>query len=161
MPQVNETRLPGVGVRFEFVTSRGVRLAVIHHRSGLRELVVYDEDDPDTSRDLLRLDAEDARTLVDLLGGSHVAQELAALQQSVEGLAIDWLPVPAGTPYAGRTIGDTAARTRTGASIVAVLRGEEAVPAPGPEFVLHVDDTLVVVGTARGIEELAVLLRSG
>jgi len=158
---VNEVRLPGVGVRYEFVTSRGARVAVIHHRSGLRELVVYDETDPDTSREILRLDADDGRTLVDLLGGSHVAQELTKLQQSVEGLAIDWLPVPAGTPYSERTIGDTQARTRTGTSIVAVLRGDEAIPAPGPELQLHVDDTLVVVGTPRGIEELVVILRTG
>jgi len=161
MANVNEIRLPGVGVRYEFVTSSGARVAVIHHRSGLRELVTYEEDDPDTSREILRLDPEDGRTLVELLGGSHVAQELAKLRQSVEGLAIDWLPVPAGTPYAGRSIGDTQARTRTGASIVAVLRGEEAVPAPGPEFELREDDTLVVVGTTRGVEELAVILRSG
>jgi TrkA domain protein len=161
MADVNEIRLPGVGVRFEFVTSAGARVAVVHHRSGLQELVVYDEADPDTSREILRLDADDGRTLVDLLGGSHVTQELAKLQQSVEGLAIDWLPVPEGTPYAGGSIGDTEARTRTGVSIVAVLRQENAFPAPGPGFGLEADDTLVVVGTPRGIEELAVLLRTG
>jgi TrkA domain protein len=46
-------------------------------------------------------------------------------------------------------------------SIVAVLRGDAAHPAPGPAFALRGGDTLVVVGTPRGIEELAVLLRSG
>ena len=45
-------------------------------------------------------------------------------------------------------------------SIVAVLRGDAAHPAPGPGFALRGSDTLVVVGTPRGIEELAVLLRS-
>jgi TrkA domain protein len=42
-----------------------------------------------------------------------------------------------------------------------VLRGGSAHPAPGPDFTLAAGDTLVVVGTPRGIEDLAVLLRSG
>jgi TrkA domain protein len=42
-----------------------------------------------------------------------------------------------------------------------VLRGDAAHPAPGPEFGLLGGDMLVVVGTPRGIEELAILLRSG
>jgi TrkA domain protein len=77
------------------------------------------------------------------------------------GWAIDWLPLSAESPFAGKTIGDTRARTRTGTSIVAVLRGDQAHPAPEPDFELRAGDTLLVVGTPRGIEDLAVLLRSG
>lgn len=161
MTVVNEIRLPGIGVRYEFETERGVRLAVIHHRTGEHELVLYDTADPDTGRDLLRLGSEDARTLGELLGVSQVAKDLAELEQDVEGLAVDRLPLAATSPYAAKTIGDTGARTRTGVSIVAVLRGGTAFPAPGPEFGLEASDTLVVVGTPRGIEQLAVLLRGG
>jgi TrkA domain protein len=161
MTIVSETPLPGVGVRFEFQTSSGRRVAVIHHRSGRKELTVDDARDPDASREVLTLDEQDGRTLAELLGGSQIAHELDQLQQRIAGLGIDWLPVLEGSPFAGGTIGDTRARTRTGVSIVAVLRGDEAVPAPGPDQVLRADDTLVVVGTPRGIEELAVLLRTG
>lgn len=161
MTVVNEIRLPGIGVRYDFETERGLRLAVIHHRTGEREVVLYDTPDPDAGRELLRLGPEDARTLAELLGVSQVAKELAELEQDVEGLATDRLPLPSASPYAGRTIGDTEARTRTGVSIVAVLRGGTAFPAPGPDFELEAGDTLVVVGTPRGVEELAVLLRSG
>ncbi|MGH2635817.1 MAG: cation:proton antiporter regulatory subunit [Actinomycetota bacterium] len=161
MAVVNEIRLPGIGVRYEFVTEDGNRIGLVHHRSGVRELVLFELDDPDTSHDLLRLGPEDARTLAELLGVSQVAKDLAELEQDVEGLAVDRLPLAAGSPYHGRTIGDTGARTRTGVSIVAVLREGSAHPAPGPEFGLLGGDTLVVVGTPRGIEELAVLLRSG
>jgi TrkA domain protein len=44
---------------------------------------------------------------------------------------------------------------------VAVIRGDKAVPAPGPDLGLEAGDTLLVVGTPRGIEELSVILRSG
>jgi TrkA domain protein len=123
--------------------------------------VLYEKDDPDTSHDLLRLSAEDSRTLAELFGSSQVAKDLAELEQDVEGLAIDRLPLAASSPYAGGTIGDTGARTKTGVSIVAVLRETAPFPAPGPEFGLEAGDVLVVVGTPRGIEELAILLRAG
>ena len=161
MPIVTETPLPGIGVRYEFVTEDGARVGVVHHRSGEREIVLYDADDPDTGKDLVRLGPEDSRTLAELLGVSQVAKDLAELQRDVEGLAIDRLPLPASSPFAGRTIGDTGARTRTGVSIVAVLREYAPFPAPGPEFALEADDTLVVIGTPRGIEALVILLRSG
>jgi TrkA domain protein len=158
MADVDETKLPGLGIRYDFQTARGSRLGVVHHRTGRRELLIYDQEDPDTCRDVIALDEEDSRTLAELLGASRVAEQIDHLQQ-VEGLAIDWLPIPTGTAYAGKTIGDTRARTRTGTSIVAVLREGRAHPAPGPEFRLQPDDTLVVVGTPRGIEQLAVILR--
>jgi TrkA domain protein len=161
MTVVQETPLPGVGIRFEFRSSSGRRICVVHHRSGYREIAVEDEQDPDATRSVLVLDEEDSRTLAELLGASQVARELAELQQRVAGLAIDWLPIDAGSPYAGRTIGATRARTRTGVSIVAVLRGDRAIPAPGPEEQLLAGDTLVVVGTPRGIEDLSAILRTG
>jgi TrkA domain protein len=158
---VTETPLPGIGVRYEFVTEDGARIGVVHHRSGMRELVLFERDDPDTSHDLVRLTAEDSRTLAELLGASQVAKDLAELEQTVEGLAVDRLPLVGASPFDRRTIGDTGARTRTGVSVVAVLRAGSAYPAPGPDFELREGDVLVVVGTPRGIEELAVLLRSG
>jgi TrkA domain protein len=160
VPIVSETPLPGIGVRYEFVTDDGARLGVIHHRTGLRELVLFEPEDPDTSHDLVRLSAEDSRTLAELLGVSQVARDLAELEHDVEGLAVDRLPLSRASPFDTRSIGDTAARTRTGVSIVAVLRAGSAHPAPGPDFGLRGGDVLVVVGTPRGIEELAILLRS-
>ncbi|HEX2195629.1 MAG TPA: TrkA C-terminal domain-containing protein, partial [Actinomycetota bacterium] len=87
--------------------------------------------------------------------------QLADLQQQIEGLVIDWLPVRSDSPYAGRAIADTRMRTRTGVSVAAIVRGEEAIPAPGPDVRVQSDDYLVVVGTARGVEEAVALLRSG
>ena len=161
MAEITEIKLPGLGVRHEFVTEEGKRVGVVSHRSGRKELYVSDPKDPDAFRRLLDLSEEDAHTLVDILGGSRVAEELAELQQRIEGLAIDWLPVREDSPYAGRSIGDARVRTRTGVSIVAVLREGEAFPAPGPELGLAAGDYLVVVGTPRGIEEVVELLHRG
>jgi len=98
---------------------------------------------------------------VERRGGSRVAEELGELQQRIEGLAIDWLPVREDTPYAGRPMGEARIRTRTGVSVVAILRGDEAFPAPEPDLRIESGDYLVVVGTTRGIEAVVGLLHRG
>lgn len=68
MREFTETPLPGVGVRHEFTSGAGRRVAVVSHRSGRRELALYRRDDPDACRTILELDADDAATLAQILG---------------------------------------------------------------------------------------------
>jgi TrkA domain protein len=157
---IQETTLPGVGLRHEFTTRAGRQLGVVTHRTGRRDLLVYDRDDPDACQEVVQLTDEEADALAELLGAARLVQHLAGVTQRIEGLAIDWLPIRADSPYAGGTIADTQARSRTGVSIVAILRGDGAVPAPAPDAGLEPGDTLVVVGTAQGIKELSRLLGS-
>ena len=161
MSDIQEVKLPGVGVRYEFETSEGKHLGVISHRTGLREIYLSRPDDPDEFTRVVGLSSDDARTLAELLGATRVAEQLAELQQRIEGLVIDWLPVRQDSPYVGKTIGDARVRTRTGVSVVAIVRGEDALPAPGPGVPLKSGDYLVVVGTARGVEQVVELLRAG
>ena len=160
MAEVTETQLPGVGVRHDFVTKDGSRVGVLWHRSGRRELLLYDRHDPDSCRAVINLDADDTRTLAELLGSSQVSEALGAVQQQVHGLAIDWVTVGAGSSVAGAALGDTAIRTRTGTSIVAVMRDGATVASPGPEFVLVAGDVAVAVGTPEGLETLHALLEA-
>ena len=154
---IQETNLPGVGLRHDFTTKAGRQLGVVTHRTGRRDLLVYDRSDPDACQEVIRLTDDEADALAELLGAARLVEHLAGLQR-IEGLAIDWLPIRPGSPYAGRAIADTQARSRTGTSIVAILRGDGAIPAPTPDAGLDPGDTLVVVGTADGIKELSKLL---
>lgn len=90
--EVEETPLPGVGVRFTFRTANGARVSVLHHHSGRHDVFVGDPTDPDASRQVLELTDEDARVLTELLGTSRVVREIDRLQQSVAGLSIEWRP---------------------------------------------------------------------
>jgi K+:H+ antiporter subunit KhtT len=160
MPEVSETPLPGVGVRHDFVTAAGERVAVLTHRTGRRELAVYDREDPDACVAVLHLSPDDTRTLAELLGASPVAEAVAAVQQRLEGLAIEWVTVPSGSRFVSSTMAEGAFRTRTGASIVAVLRGAETIPAPGPDHRFEGGDVIVAVGTPEGLAGLRALLVS-
>ena len=157
---ISETSLPGVGLRHDFTTRAGRQLGVVTHRTGRRDLLVYDRNDPDACQEVIQLTDEEADALAELLGAARLVEHLAALTQRIEGLAIDWLAIRPGSPYAGRTIADTQARSRTGVSIVAIVRGDGAIPAPAPDAGLEPGDTLGVVGTAGGVTELARLLGS-
>ncbi|HSP04950.1 MAG TPA: cation:proton antiporter regulatory subunit [Acidimicrobiales bacterium] len=159
MAEVTETQLPGVGVRYEFKTGDKDHVGVVHHHSGRREIVVYDRKDPDVARSVLELSADDSRTLSDLLGASQVTEALAAVQQRIEGLTLEWVEVAEESEMANRSIGDGELRTRTGASVVAVIRGDTSEPAPSPDYVLEPEDVVVAVGTADGLELLRQALR--
>lgn len=158
MTQIDETNLPGVGIRHDFETAQGVRVGVISHRSGRRDLLVYGREDPDACAVALRLDENDVHTLAELLGGTRVTKKLTDLQQTVEGLTLDWLPVSSLWACAGHTIGETQLRRRTGVSIVAVVRDGETTPSPTPDFLLRPGDTVVVVGTPQGIAKAGELM---
>ena len=158
MPDVTEVRLPGVGVRHEFTTGTGERVGVLVHRSGRREVAVYDRGDPDKCTTVLHLDPDDTRTMADLLGANTVSAAVAAVQQQVEGLAIDWLTVLPRSRFVGTTIGEGEFRSSTGVSIVAVVRGDSTIPAPGPEHRFEAGDILVAVGTSDGLAQLGALL---
>jgi TrkA domain protein len=162
MTDVEQTRLPGVGVRHEFVTKAGERIGVIAHRSGHRDLLVYAPDDPDTCSQSLRLQEDDSRTLVELLGGSQVSEDLSEeVRQSVEGLTLEWVPVRDWSACTDCTMAEVELRERTGASIVAVVRRGEQDPvlSPGPDTKLHSGDVAVLVGTPEGIQAGYALLQ--
>ncbi len=160
MAEVRETPLPGVGVRHDFVTSDGRSIGVLVHRDGRREILVYGADDPDTCTTTLSLSNEDAHTLNELLGASRVSEAVGAIQQEIEGLVIEWITVSGQSPAVGTSIGDGAYRARTGTSLVAVVRADQPIPAPGPEFVFAAADVVVAIGTPEGLDLLRQLLTS-
>ena len=152
---VERAELPGIGIRHDLETAAGRRLSIITFRDGGRELAVADVGDPDRTAQTVALTDEEATALSEVLGGSVILTQLAGLREQVDGLSTGKITLRADSPYAGRPLGDTRARTLTRCSIVAIVRAGGVLPAPGPADVLRVGDTLVVVGTSEGLEHLA------
>jgi len=150
--EVFETPLPGVGSRYEFTTAAGDRIAVVARRDRRREFVLYDEEDPDACRASVELTGEESAVVVELLGGTKLTERLVDLRHEVEGLAIEWVTMPDATGLTGRTIGDGRLRTATGASVVAVIRGGNSIPGPGPEFGFEAGDVVLVIGSHASVQ---------
>ncbi len=160
MTDINETRLPGVGIRFDFTTKDGDRIVLINHHSGRCELLVCSESDPDACREVVRLAKDDVRALAEVLGQSRVTEEVTRMRLDLQGLTIDWLPVDMSSACAGRSLHDIEHQDEEAAAIVAVIRDETTIPAPPSTYVLQGGDVAVTVGTPEGVEALARLLRS-
>jgi TrkA domain protein len=159
--RIEKIDLPGIGTRHDVVTKEGRRLGVITHRSGGRELAMFKAKDPDACSDSIHLSDAEAVALAEVLGTSLVLGQFANLGDKTTGLFTEQVILAASSPFVGKKLGDTRARTVTKASIVALLSGAEVIPSPTPQATLEAGDIVVAVGTKRGLELLSSLLSEG
>ncbi|MFI9552957.1 cation:proton antiporter regulatory subunit [Nonomuraea endophytica] len=159
--EIEQTALPGIGLKHEFTSRAGRRIGVVSHRTGRRDLIIYDPEDPDSACEDIVLNDDEADALAELLGAPRIVQRLNQLHKQVEGLVSVQLPITDASPYADRQMGQARVRTRTGASIVAVVRAGQVITSPAPDFVLLAGDVIVVVGTAESTAAVAEILATG
>ncbi len=153
-----ETLLPGVGIRYEITTRAGLLLGIVVKRAGAVQVAVYDQDDPDRARGVFDLEPDEVDAVAEILGAPRLTQRFADLSREVPGLLSARIILRVGSRFDGRPLGQTRARTLTGCSIVAVVRGADIVTSPEPTEVLRAGDVLVVIGSQHGLEQLDTLL---
>lgn len=162
MVDVRRVKLPSVGVLHTFVTDDGGKVGVITHRSGQSDLITFSdaEGGSEKSKVSLRLEEDEAHTLAELLGGTRITESLSSLD-AIPGLAIDWFSVDYDDHIAGKKLGSLAGRGVVGLTVVAVVRGESASPAPADDFTVFPGDTLVVAGTPEKVAKAFAFYRTG
>jgi CPA2 family monovalent cation:H+ antiporter-2 len=85
---------------------------------------------------------------------------LSRLKSAGNVLNLNWFIIESKTVINECTIGELAIRTRTGASVVGVIRGSIFHPNPGPDFRFFAGDLVAVIGTDEqysGFESWAAL----
>lgn len=155
------TPLPGLGTQQDFTTRSGRRVGLITYRDGHLELIVGSQGDPDKVATSVDLTTEETSTLANLLGAPHLVSQLSEQHREVTGVDTWQIPVSSSSPYDGRPLGDSEMRTRTSASIVAVVRDGTVHPSPQPSFVFAGGDLVVIVGTADGLRAAEGILDNG
>ncbi len=158
--RVEKSDLPGLGVRHDLITAKGRRIGVVTFRDGRRELTIFDLDDPDSCIVSIPITDPESSTLAELLGASVVLSKLTELTDEPSGLFTEHMLIPSDSIYAGRPLGDTRARTRTGVSIVALVRDKKVIPSPTPNEKIEAGDALIAVGTRPGLDSLSELIIS-
>lgn len=158
---VDETELPGFGVRKDFMTKSGRRIGVVAHRDGQTELIISAWDDPDTCQASIPLTGDEASALGNLLGSQRIVMQLTEEHKEVPGIVTRQFSILPDSPYRDQPMGKAAIRTRTSVSIVAIMREGEVLPSPSPDAMLRAGDLLVAVGTQEGLDATATILRNG
>jgi TrkA domain protein len=153
--------LPGIGKRYSFETAEGENLVVILHQSGQREIYHFagsDEDEPDLT---VKLSDEEARQLGTILLGvdyQPVADDRVEL--FLKRIRIEWVQVLPGSELTNKKIIDSRIRTKTGATIIGIQRGEDMLGSPDVNEVILSGDVLMVIGNREQTKRLESLCKS-
>jgi TrkA domain protein len=143
---VSESELPGIGRRYEIVAANRVRLVLVVHHSGRRDLFVLrrGEDEPTCA---VELSDDQARRIGAILGGAYFKPAVVEEIEDIIGdFVVDWVTIDDASPVVDRSIEDLQIRRQTGMSVIAIVRGKRSINAPAPSEVLRAGDRLVVVG---------------
>ncbi|NLZ18075.1 MAG: portal protein [Desulfobulbaceae bacterium] len=73
---------------------------------------------------------------------------LAQLRTAEQGFDLEWFRVQESSALLGQSLADAQIRTRTGASVVGVLRDGRMESNPGPDFCLQKKDLVAVIGSS-------------
>ena len=77
-----------------------------------------------------------------------VVEEVEAV---FEDLLIDWVALEPNSPGVDKSIAELAIRRTTGVSIIAIIRGAQAIIAPEPSEIMRASDRLVVVSRPQDL----------
>ena len=94
-------------------------------------------------------------------GGSHdhVEQQALAIVPGLGSPAL--LTIAASSPAVGHSLKQLALRGRSGATVIAIQRGESQVIYPDADEVLRLGDVLVLTGTAESVALAKSILAQG
>ncbi len=144
---IREATLPGVGKKYVMPLRTGGNLAVIVKPDGERQMYHFLEDE-DRPCDVIKVDDEEAQQISNLLGRPMVtAPDLEKLELALGEMEIEWVELKESSPLVGRTLNNFPLRTETGASIVAIMRSEQAIPNPDVDTEFQTHDTVLLIGS--------------
>ncbi|WP_353634033.1 TrkA C-terminal domain-containing protein [Halobacterium sp. NMX12-1] len=151
---VRESDLPNVGRKYELDLAAGGRLSVVIGHDGTRTLYRQRDAGEDAER-VVELTGEEARQFGAVLGGAYFQPaESETADVPVGDARIEWYDVTADSPLAGNSVGDSAIRAETGATLLAIQRGSDTIANPGASEVIEAGDVLVTLGTREEQREL-------
>ncbi|HZY65780.1 MAG TPA: cation:proton antiporter [Rubrobacteraceae bacterium] len=86
---------------------------------------------------------------------------LDQLKRTSRMIETEWVRLPEKSELAGKTLGELELRSQIGISVVALIRGEDVIPNPGPEDHLEPGDMVGTLGTRDQTEAFRALANGG
>jgi K+:H+ antiporter subunit KhtT len=142
--------LPGIGRSYQMTGSNGGRITVVIHHSGRR--VVYSLNAGADQASAVELSDHQARKLGAILGGAFFKPAVVEEVEAVfDDLLIDWVALEPNWPGADKAIAELEIRRTTGVTIIAIIRGDQAITALEPSEIMRVGDRFVVVSRPQDL----------
>ena len=163
MPSILESKLPGVGHKFQIEATSGDRLTIVIHDDGRRELYHFTRDTPSRVASVVTLQDSEARQVAGIIGGlTYVPKALPTAEIVLDDLLLEWFTIPDEAHCIGKTIRDLMVRTVSGASIVSIIEenGKKTIN-PEADTLLNKSATLIVAGDRKTVETLKHILVYG
>jgi TrkA domain protein len=153
--------LPGIGKRYSFETAEGENIVVIIHQSGQREIYHFAESDGDEPDFTLTLSDEEARQLGTLLlGVDYQPVTDDRVELFLKKVRIEWLKVESDSELANKKVIDSRIRSKTGATIIGIQRGDDFIGSPDVNEEILPGDTLMVIGNREQTKNVDALCHS-
>ncbi len=163
MSNILESKLPGVGHKFQIEATSGDKLTIVIHDDGRRELYHFTNGTPSRVASCVTLQDSEARQVAGIIGGlTYVPKALPTAEIVIDDLLLEWFEIPEGAYCIGKTIRDLMVRTVSGASIVSIIEdsGKKTIN-PEADTLLNEEATLIVAGDRKTVETLKHLLVHG
>lgn len=94
------------------------------------------------------------------LRGLHLqARRLDELSQFLAETTTDIFLIPEASPAAGKRLGEIELRSRSGVTVIAVVREGKSTTNPGAAFLLAAGDILVLLGSHKELDQATQILR--
>ncbi|WP_141432295.1 cation:proton antiporter regulatory subunit [Bacillus sp. 03113] len=151
---IRESELPGIGRKFEIMTSNEDKVVIVIHHDGRREIYHYDDDDLEESISNVTLNDSEARKIAAILGGMvYKPKAVETIEMAFDELLIEWFKVEPHAPAVNKTIGEIDIRNKFGINIIAIIKKDHTkMLNPGPETVIEAGDTLVISGERKDLK---------
>ena len=85
--------------------------------------------------------------------------EMSNLNAALHSATTENIKLNQNSPVVGKTLGELDLRGRTGATLIAVVRGDDTKIGPGANYKLQEDDILILFGKPENIERAIKLLQ--
>jgi len=147
-----EIDLPGIGKKYVIKTA-DYEIAVIVNESGIKQLYFLKDEEIIFEVSLTPNDAKKLGLILTEALYQTVSKE--KIEYIHKKLIFEWIKINPNSSFVGKTLGELDVRKKTGASIVAVIRGEDFITNPDPySFKFQANDTLVCIGSREQLNQL-------
>ncbi|MCS7165388.1 MAG: TrkA C-terminal domain-containing protein [Candidatus Calescibacterium sp.] len=147
-----EIDLPGIGRKY-VIKTYDKEIQVIVYETGIKQVYFVKDDEVVFE---FTLTSEEAKRLgLILTEAFYQTVSKDKLEYIQDQLIFEWIKISDRSPFVGRTLSDLEVRKKTGASVVAVIRGKEFFPNPDPySFKFLPNDTIICIGNRKQLKDL-------